>query len=938
MDIMPVMKRNLWITLCRAAIVAAGAFVSLCAVGQEPVPAEVPKILLCAPVNVTYAANHLQYWHDKGIDGFILHGIWDGLDQELRCVQENGSEEHPLLREVRMASTSLCESGVTRNFLYVPLEPEDRWFVPWGQLHPAEGRFRAAGEFCQKAGLRGIVFDLCPQSLIHDYRWDGYDLKVLPPDELQKGAREFGRKTIRAFIGAYPEAEILFLMESLHNAGPLCLYLLEGLIESVGMADTIPLRLLLPEESSMVKPDQISAFAAATQHFLLNHLTAENQQRWNRQGGVGLGLKPLGFQDGKPAAYHSLDEFRVQLAAAKTVSTGYVWLDGREGGWWSMDSQEAQSYGSLLQGGRAAIAATPPLPEKFKAYTGRTPLDGLTRVGRYKGADIFGGSDGAAAVYWNGLRETLTLDGRATAAPVVLLRSGEQRMIPVEDNKVVVNPLKEPFLVKTLPFREWGVPAGMWMEAEAELSPKQPRSRVSFGYVNRSELSIQGLLEAWPPANVSIGTASFAVDLAPGGNASFQRTLQGIFTLGMNLDFRMTLTIPGGSLIERTSSLDVSPPLDWKMRADAAPTGNPAVTDFEGDRLLDFVFASARGDIHCVDALGTKKWEQRFSAGFLTAPVSGRALDGTRSVAAGDRNGNIHLFNGQGAMIRSLALSAPCSPRALIFSDLMDQPYDVLVAGLNDGKVVFLPGGSMTGWEYSTGGVINSLGCASNDEDLFYPTVRGNIYAALGKPQNSLLCLDMMGKLRWHKETQAQPSSPPYVIHPPGVYSYQVMLGTADGKIRIWDALSGISQGEINTKSNLPITGLLLAEVDPAEENSELLAVDRSGVYCFSAGKKLLWHAPAPRARGLAMHLLEGEPCIVTGTNSGMLYGCGMGGRMRWRDAHAAGALLGSPIIQDTDADRRVECVYAAEDHFVRSLELGPVNAPAAPKEASTLK
>jgi len=909
-------------------------------VSQEHVllPAEIPKTLLCAPVNVTFAANHLQYWHDKGIDGFILYGLWDRLDRELSCVQENGSEEHPLLREVRLASKGLCESGINRNFLYVALEPEDKWFVPWGQLHPAEARFRAAGEFCQKAGLRGIVFDLCPKSLVYDYRWDGYDLKVLPPEELQKGAREFGRKTLRAFIGACPNAEILFLLEDLRNAGPLCLYLLEGLIESVGMADTIPLRLLLPEESSMAKPEQISSFASATQHFLLNHLTAENQQRWNRQGGVALGLKPLGFQDGKPVAYHALDEFRVQLAAAKTVSTGYIWLDGREGGWWSMEPQETQRYGPLLQGGEASILAAPPLPEKFKNYTGRTPLDGLTRVGRFKGVDIFGGSDGAAAVYWNGLRETITLEDRAMPAPVVLLRSGEQRTIPVENNKAVLDPLKEPFLLKTLPFREWGVPAGMWMEAESDLTPKQPRARLRFGYVNRSELSIQGLLEAWPPPNFSIGTASFALDLPPGGNTSFQRTLQGIFTLGMSLDFRMTLTIPGGSLIENTYSLDVSPPLDWKVPADTAPTGNPAVTDFEGDRILDFVFASARGDIHCVDALGSQKWEQRFSTGFLTDPVAGRALDGTRGVAVGDRNGNIHVFNGQGAMISSLALSAPCSPQALIFSDLMDQPYDVLVAGLNDGKVVFLPGGSMTGWEYSTGGAIKSLGCAPKEEDLFYPTVRGNIYVALGKPQNALLCLDMMGKLRWHKEIQAPPGSPPYVVHPPGVYSYQVMLGAADGKIHMWDAFSGISQGEINTKSDLPITGLLLAEVDPAEENMELLAVDRTGVYCFSASQKLLWHASAPRARGLAIHLLEGESCIVTGTNTGMLYGFGMGGRMRWRDTRAAGALLGSPIVKDTDADRRVECVYVAEDHFVRSLELGPINAPAAPKEASTLK
>ncbi len=914
----------------------SGFLGALTALGEAPMPAEMPKTVLCAPLNATYAANHLQYWRDKGFDGFIFYGIWDWIGRELPIPQEGKAEEPPVLREMRLANEHLCEAALNRNFLYVALEPEDKWFVPWGQMHAAEARFRTAGEFCRKAGLRGIAFDLRPDNLVHDFRWDGYNLAITPPEQLREGARDFGRRVLRAFIGAYPDAEVLFLADSLKNAGPLCLDLLDGLIESVGMASGIPLRLLTAEEPSAATPKQFFSSASSTQHFILNHLTPENQQRWKNQGGVAMGLKPFGYREGKPVQYRTLEEFRVLWAAAKAVSTGYVWVDGREGGWWSLDAREAQSYGPLLQGGPAAIMETPSWPAEFGRFSVKTPLDDYVRVGACKDADLFGGQDGVAAVYWSGLKESMVIPERNAAVPVVLLRSGEQRLAAVAEGKAVLEPFQEPVVIKTLPFRTWGLPACLWMEAETELTPKKPRAPLRFGFSNRSELSVEGMLEVTAPRKFSIGKALFSVETPAGGNVSFQRTLQGLFHLDRPMDFRMTFAVPGGSLIERTFTLEAAPALEWAVRADAGPVDGLAVTDFEGDRIQEILFASARGDIHCVDALGSLKWEQRFSAGFQTAPVPGRAKGGTAAVAVADRKGNLHVFNGQGAVLGSLSLGAACVPGALLFSNLTDQNVDTVVAGLTDRRIVFLPGGTEAGWEYRAEGKVHSLGCAAQNDDLLYPTVRGNIYTAIGKPKNELLCLDVTGVLRWRVETQARPGSRPYVMHPGTEDPYLVALGMAEGKIQAWKAVSGVPLWKMETGSEHPVTELLFADVDPAA-GLELLAVDAEYVYCFSAERKRLWRTKAPGAHGLAVHVLEGEPCIVTGGDMGVMYGFGAGGRLRWRDTRAAGASLGTPIFQDTDADRRVECLFASEDRFVRSLELGPIKTPVLPREAQAL-
>ncbi len=909
---------------------------ALTAMGEAPMPAEMPKTVLCAPLNATYAANHLQYWRDKGFDGFVFYGIWDRLDRELPVPQGAGAEDPPLLREIRLANERLCEAALNRNFLYVALDPDDKWFVPWGQLHPAEARFRAAGEFCRKAGLRGIVFDIRPDNLLHDFRWDGYDLAITPPEQLREGARDFGRRVLRAFIGAYSDAEVLFLADSLKNAGPLCLDLLDGLVESVGVASGIPLRLLTAEEPSAVAPRRVASYASNTQHFVLNHLSPENQQRWKNQGGISLGLKPIGYRDGKPVQYHTLEEFRVQLAAAKAVSTGYVWVDGREGGWWSLEAREAQNYGPLLQGGAAAIVETPLWPAEFGSFTVKTPLDEYTRVGTYNGADLFGSRDGVAAVFWTGLKEALVIPERDAAVPVVLLRSGEQRLVAAAEGNVTLDPIQEPILLKTLPFRTWGLPACLWMEAESELTPKRPRAPLRFGFSNRSELSVQGMLEVTAPRKYSIGKALFSVETPAGGNVSFQRTLQGLFHLDRTLDFRMTFTVPGGSLIERTFTLEAAPALEWAVRADAAPACGLAITDFEGDRIQEILFSSARGGLHCVDALGALKWEQRFSAGFQTAPVPGRTKNGIACVAVGDLKGNLHVFDGQGAALGSLSLGAACVPRALLFADLMDQHFDAVVAGLTDRRIVFLPGGTEAGWDYRAEGKVHSLGCAGKSGDLLYPTVRGNIYAALGKPKNELLCLDVTGVLRWRADMPARPASRPYVTHPGTEDPYLVALGMAEGKIRAWKATSGVPLWKMETGSEQPVTDLLYADVDPVA-GTELLAVDKEYVYCFSAERKRLWRAEAPGAQGLAVHVLESEPCIAAGSDTGILYGFGAGGRLRWRDTRAAGASIGTPIFQDTDADRRAECIFASEDRFVRSLELGPLKAPVLPRDAQAL-
>ena len=208
----------------------------------------------------------------------------------------------------------------------------------------------------------------------------------------------------------------------------------------------------------------------------------------------------------------------------------------------------------------------------------------------------------------------------------------------------------------------------------------------------------------------------------------------------------------------------------------------------------------------------------------------------------------------------------------------------------------------------------------------------GRVYATIGRPKNTLCCLDAAGRKLWDRPLEGEPTCAPLISCADDETGFRVFTGTRRGRIECWDAQGGRSLGALDTEARQPIRDLLRQDLHPSN-GTELLAADATGVYCFSRGRKRLWHATLPGARCLAVQTLEGTPCIVVACDTGVLAGLSGLGERRWTDTRAAGAVAGVPVVMDLDSDRRVECLYAAADRVLRVLDLGPFKAPAAPRE-----
>lgn len=893
-----------------------------------------PEVLLAAPVNATWAANHTGYWRGLGFKGFLLSGILDDLAAPLPVKKPGGEEEGALLKEIRLANERLVEAGIDRNFLFVSLGPDDTWYRDRATADRGCERFGEMGAFCRQAGLRGLALDTRPGGFMNDYRWDGYDLQSVPPERLRAGARDFGRRALRAFIRECPEAEILLVASGIEEAGPLWASLLDGLMESPGAADSLRIHLLVMADAGDGRPGPIQAGAERVRKRVRQCLSKEGAEIWERFGGLALGLEPLGVREGTPGTLVSPEDFRVQLAAAKTLSDGYVWIAAPQGGWWYTGPDEVSGYGTLQQAKAAAVRETPLLLAGIEEYAVKTPLDAMRRVGEQDGHFVLRRDEAAAVVFWNGLPQPLTLEDRSTPVTMTLLRRAQSSELFPTEKRLTVDRQQEPVMLAPLPFHDWGLPAELWMSPKTEITPKARRPLMRLGVANRSTLSLEGALEASPPHDYSLGAAVFPVRVPAGGQADFERTVQGIFVLGRALDFHMGLAIPGAGSVQRQFSFEVLPDLKWRAVLDGLPLGPPACADLDHNRMQELVCASAGGDITCYDALGTMRWERRFRTRLDVPPVVGRGRNGTFLVAAANQKGLLYLLDGQGNMISAPDLGAPCAPDALRFANLLDKDFDVLVAGLTGRRIAaFLPGVEAPLWDLAVNAPVIALRAMEPSGDTWAGAVSGRVYATIGRPKNALLCIDVSGRQLWQQDLEGIPTCAPLLSRAPDEKGFRVLTGTKRGIIEVWDAQSGRPLRHMETEAKEAVTDLLREDVHP-EEGMELIAVDPGGVYCFSQGGKRLWHTPLAGAHRLAVCTLEGAPCIVAACEDGVVEGLSGTGERRWRDTRAAGSIAGAPLLMDIDSDHKVECLYVSEDRFLNVLGLGTVKAPLLPRDA----
>lgn len=893
-------------------------------------PPSMPGGLLCAPVNLSWAADHAGYWQEKGFGGFLVQGVFHLMDTDMDAV----AADAPLVGEIRSANQRLKEQGISENFLYVEMAPEEAWFTTPELTQRLMASFGAAGDFCREAGLRGLALDTRSSSVIYDWQWDGYDLDSQPQETVRSAVRAFGRRAFRAVIGAHPETALIIIADDLPHAGPLWFDLFDGLVESVGAADSIPLHLLVRAGCQETRPDALRALARQTQGLAMLQLRDDSQAIWRRQGAVGLGMTPFSYEGESPVSYCSSESFRVQALAAKAYSHTYAWVDAPLGGWWRVTADDMTKYLGLRQGYPAGVVETLPLLPDADQYRVSGPLDGLTRLDNvpFPALDgregmVFQDGTQAAVVFWDGADIAAAMNALQATSAVNLKNGAAYVQGGMED--VNASGLDAPLLFRGIPAAPLLLQAGLWMRPDEAFSAGRSRMGLSFGLTNRTERAINGNLELVAPTGYGIGSGRFRVNADPGETVSFRRTVQGIFQSGEFLEFRLLLTSPGMKAVAGCFQYTVAPEMQWAARLDGVPPGSPALIPRTASQAEFAITADQSGEVVCWDKSGAPVWRHRFRAAFYAPPLAGRGPGGVPMTGLIDHRGIVRFLDMQGAASHVLALGAPCFGGQALLADLLEQEYDVLLAALDDGRLVCLPMGmEQPLWEHAFAGKVAGIYHASMtgggpllEADTAWSAIQQFTFVVSGHPEPAAWCLDATGTLRWKMSLPAQPVGP-MAMALLGAGQWTLLIPALSGQIHCLEAFSGALRHTLSTGRKAAVNDVMAVH-ESADSAPEIIFTDAHGVHRCTEQGETQWHVPFSGARRISPVTLAGESAVIVTSDNGALCALTLSGVMIWQDGRAVAGVAGPAVIADMDGDYRMECLYLSADRMLRAIDIG---------------
>jgi hypothetical protein len=660
-----------------------------------PRPEGVPAVLLAAPVNAAWASAHMELWKEKGIGGFLLSGVVDGLDEASAAPDRMASlrdETGALVSEVKMAHSRLAAGGVGENYCLAPLSPDLPYFTDPETAARAIGVLAAASEFCAKTGLKGIAFDTRSGSLFFDYRWDGYEYKNYAPESLCDGARDFGRRCGRAMVKNLPNADIILITDSMRSWRPLYVAYFGGLLEGFhGGRNGI--HLLTRETFFETDAARITETATVTRNVLRGRLSGRARDTWEKRGAVALGMCPLGYRDEAgqrtPAANYDAAAFRRQVAAAKTWSDRYVWLEAAGPLWWQVSDEEKAIYSGVLQNGPLLKNQTEALPAEFAAYTAACRLDPLRRAGPFPFKDnacfVFDSEEGAAAFFSDGVASDIVVGVEGPRVRVTNMATGERQTLTGSDGQVRIEKTHAPILVDPLPVRQWVPAAGLWLTMRDPPTPDADRAPVQYGFVNRTFSDLSASVNAALPSGFSLNPGHFdQAELAPLAKIEANATLRGRFAAGATIAASVTCVMGGGLTESRPYTIHVSPNLIWQCETDGRMPSGVAVADMDRSGTTDFLAATEAGDVVRIAADGAVRWRKRFPATFASGPVCGRDGAGNAYIVLSDTTGKLTALGELGDVLWQCDAGAVGQ---IVCEDLDGAGGDEIVCARNDGGV-----------------------------------------------------------------------------------------------------------------------------------------------------------------------------------------------------------------------------------------------------------
>jgi hypothetical protein len=361
--------------------------------------AKQPK-LLYFDAHLMSWADHAAEWKARGFAGAFISGIFHDIHNDPWAADQDPAtrgEDDKLLQECRAANEKCLKAGIDSNVLKVAMYED----FP----HPCDDsgwaliarNFREAARFARLAKFPCLALDAEYTAYQFEPSWKGYDLTQHPASELAAKMQEQWAKITRGIVEEYPTVDLLTLPEGAIHYGPLYMSMLNGMIDGLIAAKyNRGLHVFTESSYQMRNPLTLADFARGLRESTARKLAPPARKYWLEKCDVALGLWPLGYyraitdKDGKFLGWsgkvekfgdkivgsyadksenYPVEEFRPQMAAARTYGGKYAWIYSHGMSWWQMSEEQSARYKAVsLQAFSPAMYALPMVPNIAEYY------------------------------------------------------------------------------------------------------------------------------------------------------------------------------------------------------------------------------------------------------------------------------------------------------------------------------------------------------------------------------------------------------------------------------------------------------------------------------------------------------------------------------------------------------------------------------------------
>lgn len=292
-----------------------------------------PKILLVPGVDVDRGNldRDAAYWHDVGIDGFLLRNVMESWMSRI---------DPDKARKVEEFQRTFGQAGISSNFIKVSIFRQGlfRWREQ-GDYQAVVQNFRDAAALAKRAGLKGIALDFEPYGTDHDPEHGFWRPEAEVPDKRER-VYKMGVAIGAAMREAYPEIELMVVpdasnfVDSDKNPERRARYQLSGVFWD-GLVQAHFKHVIVGTESTYRAVDVMQRVKNVRSYY------AGNLQRNGVEPGtfsVAPGLYPLGTPANAPQgkgkfAREDAARWRNRLSEALATREEYVWIFELNGAW-----------------------------------------------------------------------------------------------------------------------------------------------------------------------------------------------------------------------------------------------------------------------------------------------------------------------------------------------------------------------------------------------------------------------------------------------------------------------------------------------------------------------------------------------------------------------------------------------------------------------------